>query len=220
MPGAITVLPSLLSADFSRLKDEVQRCAAAGARMLHVDVMDGHFVPNLTIGPLIVEAIRRHTRLHLDVHLMMTDPLRYAHDFRSAGADGLYVHVEAIGPRDMARSLATLRTLGCKVGLVFNPDTDPELWHQHLATVDQAMLMTVYPGFGGQAFISQVRPRLRALHARFPQLPIQVDGGINRETIPLVIADGATRLVTGNAFFTDPDPAGFLAWAEAQGARG
>jgi len=220
MSGAITVLPSLLSADFAYLKDEVQRCEAAGARMLHVDVMDGHFVPNLTIGPFIVEAIRRHTRLHLDVHLMMTDPLRYAHDFRSAGADGIYVHVEAIGPRDMARAITQLRTLGGAIGLVFNPDTDPELWHQHLGLVDQAMLMTVYPGFGGQAFISQVRPRLRALHARFPHLPLQVDGGINRDTIPLVIADGATRLVSGNAFFTDPDPAGFLAWAEAQGARG
>ena len=217
MTMSLTVLPSLLSADFARLADEVRRCEDAGARMIHVDVMDGHFVPNLTIGPLVVEAIRRHTRLQLDVHLMMTDPLRYAHEFRAAGADGIYVHVEAIGPRDLTQAIAALRALSCAVGLVFNPDTDPELWYPHLAQVDQAMLMTVYPGFGGQTFIPQVRPRLRALRARFPAMPIQVDGGLNRETIPMVVADGATRLVTGNAFFKAPDPGSFLRWAEGLG---
>ena len=210
----ITVLPSLLSADFSRLADEVARCAESGARMLHVDVMDGHFVPNLTLGPFIVEALRRCTRLHLDVHLMMTDPLRYVRDFRAAGADTIAIHVEAIGPRAMREAIATVRATGAQVGLALNPDTDPELWFPHFAAVDMVMFMTVYPGFGGQSFIPQVRPRIRATRAAFPTLPIQVDGGINRETIPLVAADGADRLVTGNAFFKDRDPAAFLRWAE------
>ncbi|MBA3683658.1 MAG: ribulose-phosphate 3-epimerase [Planctomycetes bacterium] len=212
----VTVLPSLLSADFARLADELRRCEQAGARLLHVDVMDAHFVPNLTFGPFIVAAMRRSTRLHLDVHLMMTDPLRYVADFRAAGADAITIHVEAVGPRHCAEAIERVRSTGAAVGLALNPDTDPELWFSHFAKVDLVMFMTVYPGFGGQSFIPQVRARIRATRAAFPTLPIQVDGGINRETIPLVLADGADRLVTGNAFFNDPDPAGFLRWAETQ----
>ena len=210
----ITVLPSLLSADFTRLADEVARCQAAGATTLHLDVMDAHFVPNLTFGPFIVEAIRRVTSLHLDVHLMMTDPLRYIDDFRKAGADALTIHVEAIGPRRMHEAIGLVRDTGAEVGLAFNPDTDPELWFKHFPNVDLVMFMTVYPGFGGQAFIPQVRRYIQATRAAFPTLPIQVDGGINRDTAPLVVADGANRLVCGNAFFKDPNPAGFLRWAE------
>ncbi|MBA3710458.1 MAG: ribulose-phosphate 3-epimerase [Planctomycetes bacterium] len=213
--AAITVLPSLLSADFSRLAEELERCEAAGARRLHVDVMDGHFVPNLTFGPFIIEAMRRSTKLPLDVHLMISDPVRYARDFRSAGADAITIHVEAVGPRDIATAIDRVRVTGAQVGLAFNPDTDPELWFPHFHTVDLVMFMTVYPGFGGQAFIPQVRPRIRATRSAFPSLAIQVDGGINRDTIPLVVTDGADRLVTGNAFFKDADPAGFLRWAEA-----
>ena len=216
----ITVLPSLLSADFTRLGEELKRCQAAGARRLHVDVMDGHFVPNLTIGPFIVEAMRRASTLPLDVHLMMTDPLRYIEDFRNAGADAITIHVEAIGPRMMTEAIGRVRDTGAEVGLAFNPDTNPELWFKHFANVDLVMFMTVYPGFGGQAFIPQVRQAIRATRAQFPELPIQVDGGINRETVPLVIADGATNLVCGNAFFKDPNPGEFLRWAEGCGAVG
>ncbi len=215
----VAVLPSLLACDFARLADELKRCEEAGARMVHVDVMDGHFVPNITIGPVVVEAIRRATRLHLDVHLMITDPMRYARDFRTAGADAITVHVEAVGQRHLAEALAGIRALGAKAGVAFNPDTDPELWHAQLEQADLAMLMTVYPGFGGQAFIPQVRPRIRALRARMPALPIQVDGGINRQTVPQVLADGANRLVMGQAFFHDQDPGRLLAWAEG-GAHG
>ncbi len=211
----ITVLPSLLSADFTRLGDEVARCQAAGATRLHLDVMDGHFVPNLTFGPFIVEAIRRVTTLHLDVHLMMTDPLRYIDDFRSAGADALTMHVEAVGPRQMHEAIGRVRDSGADVGLAFNPDTNPELWFKHFAHVDLVMFMTVYPGFGGQSFIPQVRQHIRATRAAFANLPIQVDGGINRETVPLVVDDGANLLVCGNAFFKSPDPAEFLRWAES-----
>lgn len=216
MPRAVTVLPSLLSADFARLADELKRCEEAGARVLHLDVMDAHFVPNLTFGPFIVEAMRRSTKLHLDVHLMMTDPLRYIDDFRAAGADALTIHVEAVGPRAMTEAIGRVRDTGALVGLAFNPDTDPELWFKHFEAVDLVMFMTVYPGFGGQSFIPQVRKAIRAARSAFPDLPIQVDGGINRETIPLVLADGADRLVCGNAFFKDKDPAGFLRWAESQ----
>jgi ribulose-phosphate 3-epimerase len=211
----ITVLPSLLSADFTRLAEELAHCQAAGATSLHLDVMDGHFVPNLTFGPFIVEAIRRVTSLHLDVHLMMTDPLRYIDEFRRAGADALTIHVEAVGPRLMSEAIARVRATGAEVGLAFNPDTDPELWFKHFPHVDLVMFMTVYPGFGGQSFIPQVRRFIRATRSAFPQLPIQVDGGINRETVPLVVADGATRLVCGNAFFKNPDPGAFLRWAES-----
>lgn len=214
----VTVLPSLLSADFTRLADDLARCEAAGARALHLDIMDGHFVPNLTFGPFIVEQIRRCTRLRLDVHLMLTDPLRYARDFRSAGADTILIHVEAIGPRGTGEALQRVRDTGAEAGWALNPDTDPELWFPHFGAATAVMFMTVYPGFGGQSFIPQVRARIRQTRAAFPDLPIQVDGGINRETIPLVTADGADRLVTGNAFFKDRDPAAFLRWAEAHRA--
>jgi len=214
--STIRLLPSLLSADFAHLADEIARCEAAGASILHVDVMDGHFVPNLSMGPFIVEAMRRSTRLPLDVHLMMTDPLRYVGEFRAAGADAITIHVEALGQRALPAAIEAVRATGAEVGLALNPDTDPELWFPHFAHVDLVMFMTVYPGFGGQAFIPQVRPRIRATRAAFPKLPIQVDGGIARDTIPQVVADGATRLVCGSAFFKDKDPAAFLRWAESQ----
>jgi ribulose-phosphate 3-epimerase len=209
------VLPSILSADFARLADELARCAAAGAQAVHVDVMDGHFVPNLTIGPPVVASLRRATALRLDVHLMLSDPMRYAEDFRKAGADAITVHVEALGQRRLGAAIDGLRALGCEVGLALNPDTDPRLWFRWFERVDLVMFMTVYPGFGGQSFIPEVRDHVRATRALLPRLPIQVDGGINRDTIPAIVADGADRLVCGNAFFGDRDPAAFLRWAEA-----
>jgi ribulose-phosphate 3-epimerase len=187
--------------------------------MVHVDVMDGHFVPNLTVGPVVVAAMRRCTRLHLDVHLMLSEPLHFLKDFRAAGADAITIHVEALGPAGLAAGIAAVRATGAQVGLALNPGTDPAPWYPHFAAVDLVMLMTVSPGFGGQAFISEVRPRLRAVRAAFPDLSLQVDGGINRDTIPLVVADGADRLVTGQAFFKDPDPGAFLRWAEGLKSR-
>ncbi|MFW5750453.1 MAG: ribulose-phosphate 3-epimerase [Planctomycetota bacterium] len=214
----VTVLPSLLSADFSQLATELERCEAAGARRIHLDVMDGHFVPNITIGPPVIAAIRARTALPLDVHLMISDPVRYLGAFREAGADTIYIHPEAVGPRAIDDALEALRGSGAETGLAFNPDTDVAMWMDAIDRVDSVMLMTVYPGFGGQEFIGAVRPRLRALRAARPGLPIQVDGGIGRETVPLVTADGADRLVTGSAFFKDPDPPGFLRWAEGHQA--
>ncbi|MDA3960283.1 MAG: ribulose-phosphate 3-epimerase [Planctomycetota bacterium] len=215
----VTVLPSLLSCDFAKIGEEMAFCKRSGARSLHIDVMDGHFVPNLTLGPPLVAAMRAATDLELDVHLMMTNPLDYIDAFRAAGSDRIYVHVEAIGPRSIDAAIAAIRATGAEVGLAFNPDTDPAMWHGALAQVDAAMIMTVYPGFGGQSFIEATRPRIRALRAAFPDLPIQVDGGVNRDTVAMVTADGADRLVAGNAFFKDADPAAFLAFAEGHKAN-
>jgi ribulose-phosphate 3-epimerase len=220
MPRQCICLPSILSADFARLGEELAAAKAAGASMIHVDVMDAHFVPNLTLGAPVVKSLRAVTDLELDVHLMMTDPLRYVDDFRAAGADRIYIHAEAVGPRSILAAIETVRATGAEVGLAFNPDTDPTMWFDALAQCDACMLMTVYPGFGGQAFIPEVRPRIRAVRSRFPSLPIQVDGGINRDTIPLVAEDGADRLVTGNAYFKADDPPAFLAWAEGHAASG
>ena len=213
----VRVLPSLLSADFARLAEALDGCARSGVRQVHIDCMDGHFVPNLTIGMPVVAALRKATGLHLDVHLMLSDPMRYADEFRAAGADAITIHVEAVGPRAMDAAIDRLKASGAKVGLAFNPDTDPALWMRFLARVDLAMFMTVYPGFGGQAFIPEVRPHIRAVRSAFPDLDIQVDGGIGRANAAMVVADGANRLVCGNSYFTDPDPAGFVRWAEGLG---
>ncbi len=211
----IRVLPSLLSADFSKLAEELQMCEDAGAQALHVDVMDGHFVPNLTLGPFIVKAMRGHCSKWLDVHLMMTHPVQYAQAFRDVGSDAITIHVEAVGPRAMNEAIAAVKATGAKVGLAFNPDTDPTLWFKFMDQVDLVMFMTVYPGFGGQSFIPEVRPFIRKTREAFPELDIQIDGGLNRETIPLVVADGANHLVCGSAFFKDSDKAEFISWAES-----
>ena len=215
----VMVLPSLLSCDFAHLAEQLAFCEQCGARELHVDVMDGHFVPNLTFGPLLVAAMRRSTSLPLDVHLMMSQPMPYVQAFRDAGADCIYIHVEALGPRAIDSAIADIHACGARVGLAFNPDTDPLLWRQAIEAVDVVMIMTVYPGFGGQRFIAETRQRIRALRDHYPHLPIQVDGGINRDTVAQVTEDGADRLVCGSAFFKDKDPAEFLRWAEGHEAR-
>lgn len=209
----IDVLPSLLAADFAKLGDEVQRCTDAGARILHCDIMDGHFVPNISFGPFVVETVRKQTDAWLDVHLMLSDPLRYVQAFRDAGADAITVHVEAVGQRGMAEAIERIRDTGAEVGLALNPDTDPRLWLPWFAEVDLVMHMTVYPGFGGQSFIQEVRDFVRTTRRAYPDLDIQVDGGIARDTIADIVADGANRLVCGSAFFKDVDPAGYISWA-------
>lgn len=216
----VRLLPSLLACDFTRLAEQLAFARDCGARALHVDVMDGHFVPNLTWGPPLVAAMRRCSDLELDVHLMVSNPLAHLSAYREAGADQISIHVEAVGPRDIERAVDQLHATGARAGLAFNPDTDPMLWKRPLARVDFAMVMTVFPGFGGQDFISATRPRIRALREAFPRLAIQVDGGINRHSIPDVVSDGADQLVAGSAFFGDPDPARFLAWAEHHQASG
>ncbi|MBI4343778.1 MAG: ribulose-phosphate 3-epimerase [Candidatus Omnitrophica bacterium] len=203
MPPPLRVAPSLLACDFGRLAEEVQAVQEAGADWLHVDVMDGHFVPNLTIGPAVVEAIRKASRVPLDVHLMLDHPEQYVKPFVDAGAYYLTVHVEAQGLRNEAvllKTLATIRSLGAKAGLSVRPRTTAEALTPYLGAVDLILVMSVEPGFGGQAFMPEVVPKVRALRQRFAG-ELEVDGGINALTGRAMREAGANVLVAGTYVF-------------------
>ena len=200
------IAPSILSADFAHLAEAIESVKAE-ADTLHIDVMDGHFVPNLTIGPPVVRSLRGHTDLYFDCHLMMTDPGDYLEAFRKAGADGCSVHVE-VG--HTASLVAAMRDLGLDVGLAVNPDTPFEAFEPYLEHLDLLLLMTVFPGFGGQSFIADVLPKVRAardaISERGLRLPIQVDGGIDATTARAAAEAGATVFVAGSAIFGADDP--------------
>ncbi|HVO83446.1 MAG TPA: ribulose-phosphate 3-epimerase [Syntrophobacteria bacterium] len=195
--------PSILSADFRRLGEEVAAVTAAGADYIHVDVMDGHFVPNITIGPLVVEAARRSTHLPLDVHLMISEPDRYLEDFVRAGANLISVHVEVLP--HLHRTLQRIRELGAKASATLNPSTPLVTIEHVLEQLDMVLLMTVNPGFGGQEFISAVIPKIRDLRRMIDErgltVDVEVDGGINAETIGAVARAGADVFVAGSAVF-------------------
>jgi ribulose-phosphate 3-epimerase len=204
---SVMIAPSILSADFSRLGEEIRAVEEAGADIIHVDVMDGHFVPNITIGPLIVKAVRSVTNLPVDVHLMITDPDRYLDDFIDAGADWVTVHVEAC--THLHRTLASIRERGKKAGAVLNPATSLSTLDYVLADVDLVMLMSVNPGFGGQSFIEssvEKTGRLRQMLDRVnPEAGIEVDGGIGPATISRMAAAGANIFVAGSAIYGQQD---------------
>ncbi|NCC76778.1 MAG: ribulose-phosphate 3-epimerase [Clostridia bacterium] len=204
---AVMIAPSILSADFSRLGEEVRAVEAAGADVIHVDVMDGHFVPNITIGPLIVKAVRAVTELPLDVHLMISDPDRYLQDFIDAGADWITVHVEACV--HLHRTLSYIRGKGKKVGAVLNPATSLTTLEYVLGDVDLVMLMSVNPGFGGQSFIESSLDKITRLRGMLdavnPEAGIEVDGGIGPATIARVAAAGANIFVAGSAVYGSND---------------
>lgn len=209
---SLMIAPSILSADFSRLGEEIRAVEEAGADVIHVDVMDGHFVPNITIGPLVVKAVRAVTSLPVDVHLMITEPDRYLKDFADAGADWITVHVEAC--IHLHRTLTCIREMGRKAGAVLNPATPLSTLDYVLEEVDLVMLMSVNPGFGGQSFINSSIDKIRRLRRMLdevnPQAAIEVDGGISPASIGRVAEAGANIFVAGSAIYGQADYAAVI----------
>src|SRR5579871_5540156 len=204
----IEILPSILSADFARLGEQVEALEAAGCRMLHVDVMDGHFVPNITIGPPVVESLRKITKMKLDVHLMITDPDRYAPAFIQAGADHVIVHQEVCPHLD--RTLRMIQSEGALAGVVINPSTPVATLSEVLDVVDFVLVMSVNPGFGGQRFIPNALTKVRRLAAekrdRRLQFPIEIDGGVSQGNVAEVVSAGGEWVVAGSSIFHSENP--------------
>ena len=207
--SAPLIAPSLLAADFAKLADEVRAIAAAGADWLHLDIMDGHFVDNISFGPAIVATVRKLTKLPLDVHLMIERPDHYAPRFVEAGANSITVHVEPEAQHDVGKTLRALRAAGCRAGLSLNPATPFTAVEPHLAEIDLLLIMTVHPGFGGQAFRPEMMEKVRAARAwkesNKSALDIEVDGGINADTAKLCVENGANVLVAGTSIFKTDD---------------
>jgi len=204
---SVKIAPSILSADFAALADDIARVEGGEPDQLHVDVMDGRFVPNLTIGPVVVDAIRKRTRLPLDCHLMIVEPERYVGDFVAAGADIVTVHAEATP--HLQRLLAQIRQAGARAGVALNPATPPDVLEYVLDDLDLVLVMSVNPGFGGQAFIPSAYDKIRRIKAMLGSRPVElsVDGGVKLEHVRPLAEAGATILVAGSAIFGAADPA-------------
>jgi ribulose-phosphate 3-epimerase len=207
VPGPIRIAPSILAADFTRLGDQVAEAEAGGADQIHIDVMDGRFVPNITMGPLVVEAARRVTKLPLDVHLMIVEPEKHIQAFADAGATNITVHVETCP--HLHRTIQQIRQAGAGASVALNPHTPAMLIKEILPLVDMVLIMTVNPGFGGQTFIMETLPKIREIRGLIAALghpvDVQVDGGIDMRTAPLVVAHGANVLVAGTSVFRAPE---------------
>jgi len=203
----VQIAPSILSADFANLQRDIMWAEMAGADLIHIDVMDGHFVPNITIGAPVVKDLRKTTALPLDAHLMITDPLKYIEDFARAGADVITVHIESEG--DTRETLEKIKALGVRPAVSVKPKTPVENVFPYLDIVDMVLVMTVEPGFSGQSFMADMMPKVQKLSAEINRrqldVDIQVDGGINADTVPVAICSGANILVAGNAVFGAED---------------
>ena len=217
----IKIAPSILAANFSKLAEEVKEVEQAGAKLIHIDVMDGHFVPNITMGPIVVEALRPVTKLPLDVHLMIENPDNYIESFAKAGADYITVHVEACP--HLHRTIQLIRSFGVKPGVVLNPHTSIESIQHVLEDIDMVLFMTVNPGFGGQKFIHSVIPKIKQLAAIIREkdlaIEIEIDGGINAETIVPCAEAGATIFVAGSAIYSQTDRSKALQDIQQAGER-
>jgi len=196
----VKISPSILSSDFSRLGEEIKAITKAGADYIHIDVMDGNFVPNLTFGPPIIKAIRKYTDLPFDVHLMIDSPERYIKDYYNAGADIITVHAEA--STHLHRTIQEIKALGVKAGVSINPATSVEAIKYVLNNVDLVLIMTVNPGFGGQSFIDSCVPKIKQVKELNPNILIEIDGGINSETAKICVDNGANMLVAGSYIFS------------------
>lgn len=232
MPKAIRLAPSILNADYGALKAEIQKAEAGGADQIHVDIMDAHFVPNLSMGPPLVESIRKATKLPLDLHLMIMQPEKFVEPFAKAGADSITFHAEAVAhdyarkhkdrgwamqlvckdfydrPR-LEKTLELIRKTGKKAAVAINPETDVEVI-DFLDRVDMVLAMTVWPGFGGQTFMDDVLPKVSKLRQRAPEVDIEVDGGVDLGNVARAAAAGANVIVAGTSVFHAPDPAAVL----------
>ena len=208
-PSSIIVAPSILAADFSRLSDEVRRVEEAGANWIHCDIMDGHFVDNISFGPMVVGVVRKQTKLPLDVHLMIEHADHFVPRFLEAGANSITVHVEAEARHDIPGTLQQIRKSGCRVGLTLNPATPFESVEPFLDSIDLLLIMTVHPGFGGQPFRTEMMDKVKRAaawnKAHGANMPIEVDGGINPETARVSIESGANVLVAGTSIFHKKD---------------
>lgn len=204
--GTIEIAPSILSADFANLAEEIRQVAAAGVKMVHLDVMDGHFVPNITFGPPVVAKLRKHSDLFFDTHLMITDPEKYAPEFVKAGSNHISFHIEAT--QNPEKLIDKLHEMGVTAGVTVNPETPLETIEKVAPLCDMILVMTVHPGFGGQSFIGEAAKKcIRLRQIVGPDIRIEVDGGIDPKTTPTVVSYGADTLVAGNAVFGKPDRA-------------